>query len=883
MDLSKKGTKSKQKYIRSTSKKLKKKAAVTFFRAFLACIVIVTIVGSIAVFGIMKGLIDNAPSIDSINVAPTGFITTIYDQEGNEVRTLVGSDANRVYVTIDKIPDMVENAFIAIEDERFREHNGIDVKGIFRAFFSGVTNGEFDQGASTLTQQLLKNQVFEGGNETSFFSKMERKIQEQYLSIQLENKLSKDQILEYYMNYINLGQNTLGIEAASKRYFNKHVEDLTLSEATVIAGITQRPEALNPITYPENNAERRKNVLAKMLELKYISQEEYDEAINDSEDVYTRIQNVNVEEYSDSNYNSYFVDELIEQVIDDLQKKLGYSSTQASNLLYTGGLKIYTTQDKKLQSICDKVLTNEDYYPENSEWELEYRLSVLHADGEEEHFSELNLKSYFYNKDAKNGVSESSRFDLYFDKKEDADKYIEEYRKTVIGSTDTVSGETASFKLQPQVSFVLMDQKTGKVKAIVGGRGQKQGNRTLNRATNTSRQPGSTFKILSTYLPALDTTGMTLASVQDDADFTYPGTKKKVSNWGGNYKGLSTLRQGITNSMNIVTVKTLAEVTPEIGYDYLITLGFSTIVNKRVDDQGTVHSDINLPMALGGLTDGVTNLELTAAYASIANGGVYTEPSFYTKIVDHNGNVLLESEPDTKQVMKDSTAWLLTDAMEDVVNYGTGKLIKFTNVDMPVAGKTGTTSNDLDLWFSGFTPYYTATIWGGYDNNKNQVDTTYHKKLWNAVMEEIHKNKKTISFKKPDNIVSAKICTKSGKLAVDGVCNHALGGSTVRTEYFAKGTVPTEKCDVHVKYTICKDSGKLATNFCPNVQDIVYLIKEETSKTPDSLLILPKGLEKSTCNIHKTAATPPPVVTLVPEVTISPESPTPTPQALPFP
>lgn len=864
MNFSKKGTINKQKHIRSTPHKLMKKANVTFFRAFLVCIIIIVVVGSISMFGLIKGLIDNAPSIDSIEVAPTGFITTIYDQDGEEVQNLVGADANRIYVTIDKIPDMVENAFIAIEDERFREHNGIDVKGIFRAFFTGMANGEFDQGASTLTQQLLKNQVFEGGNETSTFAKFERKIQEQYLAIQLETKHSKDEILEYYLNYINLGQNTLGVQAASKRYFNKDVQDLTLSEATVIAGITQNPSNLNPLTYPDNNAQRRKNVLDKMLELKFVSQEEYDEALLD--DVYTRIQNVNTEEYGGSNYNSYFVDELIEQAVDDLQEELGYSSTQATNLLYTGGLKIYTTQDKSLQNIADKVLADESYYPDDSEWELQYRLSVMHEDGKEEHFSEINLKNYFNSKE-NNTVSQ--QFNLYFDNKEDADKYIKEYRESVLKSTDEITGETTSFKLQPQISFVLMDQSTGQIKAIVGGRGQKEGNRTLNRATNTKRQPGSTFKILSTYLPALDSAGMTLATVQDDAEYTYPGTTKKVSNWGGNYKGLSTLRQGITNSMNIVTVKTLNEVTPQIGYDYLQQLGFTTIVDKFVDDEGAIHSDINLPMALGGLTDGVTNLELTAAYATVANGGVYTEPTFYTKIVDHNGKVLLEAKPKTTQVMKDSTAWLLTDAMEDVVNYGTGKLIRFSNVNMPVAGKTGTTSNDLDLWFSGYTPYYTATIWGGYDNNENQSNTTYHKKIWKAIMEEIHKDLKKKSFIKPDSIVSANICTKSGKLAVEGVCENALGGSTVRKEYFAKGTVPTEKCDVHIKYSVCSASGELATEFCPLdlVEDIVYLIKEETSKTPDSKLLLPKGLEKSSCHIHTSMITPPPALPVIPSIT----------------
>ena len=235
-----------------------------------------------------------------------------------------------------------------------------------------------------------------------------------------------------------------------------------------------------------------------------------------------------------------------------------------------------------------------------------------------------------------------------------------------------------------------MDQYTGHVLAIAGGRGEKKGNRTLNRATNTVRQPGSTFKVLSTYLPALDTAGFTLASVQDDSGpYYYPDGVTEVSNWRSTkkYEGLSTLRKGIYDSMNIVTVKTLAEVTPQVGYEYLKKLGFTTLVETRKEPNGKVVSDINLPMALGGLTDGVTNLELTAAFATIANGGAYIKPIFYTKILDANGRVLLENESVKEQVIKESTAWLLTNAMEDVVNIGTGSLLKLQAIDMPVAGK----------------------------------------------------------------------------------------------------------------------------------------------------------------------------------------------------
>ncbi len=861
MNFSKEGTNRKLKQIRSTSKKMATKVCIFIFLIFLICIVVIGSTATSGAVGIINGIINNAPSIDEINVAPTGFATTIYDRDGNETRKLVGSDANREYVSIDKIPKVVQDAFVAIEDERFWTHNGIDVKGIFRAFFTGIASGSFSQGASTITQQLLKNSVFEGGNEENFVKKFERKIQEQYLAIQLEDKLSKEEILEYYLNTINLGQNTLGVQAASKRYFNKEVSELTLSEATVIAGITKNPTGYNPITFPGENAERRLLVLGNMKEQGYITQDEYDEAIADN--IYERIQLVNEEHYENkSSVNSYFEDELITQVSKDLQEKLGVSATQALDMIYRGGLSIVTTQSREIQAIADKVIADPINYPMKTELELSYQLSIVKEDGTTKNYSEGHIRNYIAPKEP--------GFDLLFERQEDATKYINAFRDSVVEEGDTISGENITFVVQPQVSFVLMDQYTGEVLAIVGGRGEKTGNRTLNRATTTKRQPGSTFKIVSTYLPALDSAGMTLATVEDDAKYYYPGTNKEVSNWTKTgYKGLVTLREAITYSMNVVTVKTLAKVTPQLGFDYLIKLGFTTLVNNRVNLSGSVESDINLPMGLGGITDGVTNLELTAAYAAIANAGVYTEPIFYTKILDQEGKVILENKPMTRQVMKESTAWLLTNAMEDVVKIGTGTRARFTSINMPMAGKTGTTNKDLDLWFSGYTPYYTATIWGGYDHNKDQIDTSYIRIIWRKIMEEIHQKLEYKSFKKPDSIVKATICTKSGKLAIDGVCNIAEGGSTVREEYFAKGTVPSEKCSVHFKINICTVSNKLANEFCPEevTEEKVYLIKKETSTTADTPYILPEGLESSRCDVHvKIQPTEPPTENEIPEI-----------------
>lgn len=839
MDFSKKGTTNKQQQIKSTSRKLTSKFGVTFFRIFLLSIVFLVIIGSFAGFGVLKGLADSAPAIDQINVVPSGFTTNIYDKDGEIIQSLVGAEANRVYVGINEIPKVLSDCVLSIEDERFYEHNGIDMKGIFRAFFVGISKGDFDEGASTITQQLIKNQVFNGGAEDNFMDRAVRKIQEQYLAIQLEDQLEKDEILEYYLNNINLGAGTYGVQTASKRYFNKEVKDLTLSESAVIAAIAQSPTNMNPINHPDNNAGRRSLILDNMKRLGWCTEEEYNEAIAD--DVYSRIQTVN-EETGVTSFYSYFVDELIEQVIEDLQNKRGYTYTQASNILYSGGLSIYTTLDSNIQSILDSVYSDESYFPEvgkYSYWELTYALSIEKADETTIHYHTNDL------------LEHSGLTSAYFSTKEDAQEVINAFKTAKIESGDTILGEKSSLIIQPQSSMVIMDQTTGQVVGLIGGRGDKVGNRTLNRATNTSRQPGSTFKVLSTYLPALDSAGMTLATVMDDSPYKYPGTDKYVNNWDKTgYNGLTTLRDAITNSMNIVTVKTLAAVTPQVGFDYLLKLGFTTMVDSRTSEDGKVFSDINLPMALGGITDGVTNLELTAAYAAIANSGIYTTPTFYTKILDHDNKVLLSSEPTVRKVMMESTAYLLTSAMEDVVKKGTGKSINFRNINMSVAGKTGTTSDEFDLWFSGYTPYYTATIWSGFDNNKKQTEKSYQKVIWRDVMEQIHQyyELETVPFTKPNSIVTAQICTKSGKLAVEGLCDQYVGGSTVRTEYFAKGSVPAEKCDIHTKVTICKDSGKIANEYCPesSLVEKVYLSKEESSKTADSEYLLPTEI----CDIH---------------------------------
>ena len=780
MNYGKKKASQKQKKITSKSTMQGKRIGVRLFKAFLLCLVVVSVVGVIGVGVFVKKIIDDTPQVSPEDVKPKGFTTFVYADDGTtEIERFVSSGSNRVYKSIDEIPVDLQHAFVAIEDERFYEHNGIDLQGIARAAVIGITSGDFSQGASTITQQLIKNNVFTNFmDEQTFYDKLQRKIQEQYLALQIEKQMDKDTIMESYLNTINLGQNCLGVQAAAKRYFNKDVSELTLSECAVIAGITQNPTGYNPITNPEDNSKRRDKVLKNMLEQGYIDQAAYDEAKAD--DVYSRIQTVN-SAAQDENPYSYFVDALTEQVIDDLKTQLGYTETQAYNAVYSGGLSIYSTQNREIQQICDEEMNNDANYPGLKAYGLDYALTVTRADGSVENYSSGHIKQYVKNTYGKEQG-------LLYSSEEEARAMIEEWKSTIAQEGDTYD-EVVNISPQPQASVTIIDQSTGQIKAMVGGRGEKSTSLGLNRAYKGSkRQPGSCFKILAAYAPALDSCGKTLATVIKDEPYTLKGGQV-LRNANGRYGGDTTIRKAITWSINVCAVKLSDEITQELGFEYCEKFGISTLVKSK-EINGDIYSDITQTLALGGLTEGVYNYEMCAAYATIANGGVYHTPTLYTKILDHDGNVLLEGTGETRTVIKDSTAALLTSAMQDVVNSGTGTACQLPN--MPVAGKTGTTTSNKDLWFCGFTPYYTCAVWGGYDDNKEcSYDTNFRFRIWKSIMSRVHANLETKEFTMPASVQQKTICSISGLLAVSGNCPGI-------TEYFATDTLPTESCPGHV-------------------------------------------------------------------------------------
>ena len=778
MNFGRKGVQDKLDELESSSGLIGNWAGVSFFRISLLAIIGLAVLVFCLFFGIYKGILSNTPDISEVNIMPNGYATFVYDCDGNQIQKLNSAEGNRESVGIESIPLDMQHAIVAIEDSRFYKHNGVDPIGMIRAAAVAVSTGfSRTEGASTITQQLLKNNVFTDWTTEGRIQSIVRKIQEQQLAVELEASLTqagydaKSVILENYLNTVNFGSGAYGIQSAAKTYFGKNCSELTLSECAVLAAIPQNPTKWNPRNHPDFNAERRATVLSYMLEQGYITEDAYNEALADTT-VYDRIAEQS-EKTSVVTPYSYFIDEVISQVKQDLMDELGYTEVQAVNAVYSGGLRIYTTQDSNIQSIMEEEFANDENFPGELTVALDWALTVDTEDGERINYSREMMQKYYRQFDPD--------FDLLFSSAEEAQTFVDQYKAYVVGPNDTIVAERISFSNQPEACMTIIDQTTGYVKGIVGGRGTKSASLTLNRATDSYRQPGSTFKILSTYGPALEMNTITLATKVDDEEYNYSdGTP--VHNSDDTYHGNVSIREAITYSYNVVAVKILTAITPQAGFDYLMRMGFTQLIDDT-------NWDVIQPLALGGVTNGVSNLELCAAYAMIANGGTYIEPTFYTKVTDQNGNVLLDKTPETHTVFHASTAYLLTSAMMDVVSNGTG--MEFAIDGMTLAGKTGTTTSYRDLVFAGFTPYYTAAIWAGSDVSVELPEEyrNFHKTLWTKIMTRIHEGLENKTFEAPETVQSALICSVSGLLAGKGC--------PTTTEYFSTTNMPTTRCKAH--------------------------------------------------------------------------------------
>lgn len=617
------------------------------------------------------------------------------DKNGNshEVETISG-EGNCIWVESSSISDIMKEAIVSIEDERFYSHSGVDIKrstgavlGYIREKLGGSTA---NYGGSTITQQVVKNITHEK-DRTAI-----RKIKEMMRAVAIEKQLSKDEILTIYLNVIYLANNCYGVEAASEMYFGKNASELNLTEAALIAGITQRPSHYDPIRNPENAKAKRDTVLTKMYELKKISKEEYEDAIASDLGL-----SGNHEQFRSEIY-SYFVDTVITDVIKDLQSVKGYTEAFAKQQVYSGGLKIYATMDYDVQEAMEDVFENPDNFTGGA-------------------------------KDA-------------------------------------------------QASMIIIDPKTGAVKGIIGGKGKKTESRGLNRATQTTRQPGSSIKPLSVYAPALEKEIITPSTIVRDEPI-------KIKNWEpvnsySGYKGSMTVKKAVEISANIPAIKVLQELGINTSFDYITNkFCLSTIVPADRDFS---------PLSLGGLTEGVTVKDMAAAYSVFANSGIYSKPYTYTKVLDSRNRVILENQPQQERVLEESTAFIMSELLEGVItgSSGTGRSARLSN--MSAYGKTGTTNNNYDKWFVGYTPYYTGAVWFGFDLqtnlSKKGISGNPSAKLWKLVMEKVHEGLEDTELASSENIVSAWVCEDSGLLANDN-CN-------ATKEYFQKGTQPKKYCSL---------------------------------------------------------------------------------------
>lgn len=767
MNFSENATKEKKHTVYSNRKKFVNHLRLDVFFINIFIVLGFVVVACFCLVGMIKGIFDSAPSIQEAQMLSSEYVTMVYDKDGNVLQKLDGSGSRQTYVFTDQISEAVKDAFVAAQDPHFYEHHGIDIRGVFSSLYAETTGVEYNKKNSTVTQELLRNQLFKNQNTTSVFVRLSQYIQEKYMAIKMETEVGKEKILEYYLNTISFGENILGIQEAALYYFNKNASELSNSEAAVLAALAKEPRLYEPVKQQAANAGQRGFVLENMLNMGCISEEEYEVALGD--DVYMELLGVREKSRGKSEAESYYVDAVISQVIDDLKERMGYSQTRAYQAVYNGGLKIYTCQDKEMQEICDKQMA-------------------------------------------------------------------------------TVSDH--------QVSVVLLDQWTGRVKALAGGGSEGEVQIDRNRAVDYVREPGQVLSMLSTWLPALDTAGMTLGSVEDDSSYEYmEGGQLQKEKRSFGYRGLVTMRKSILDSIRIPAIKTLEQIDVQTGYDYLRNLGISTLIDKKEDADGTVQTDIDLSMATGKLIQGVSNIELTAAYATIANGGKYRKPIFYSRVIDRDGKILLERESEERTVIKESTCWLLTSVMREMISAGAAKKAEPDNKDISAAGIVGMSSTKSDYWFEGYTPYYTAGIWTGTDDLSVMKQSSSSLKIWKNIMDQIHQTKhlEAASFLVPSDIVECRICDKCGKRAVAGLCQEAMGGNSSKKEYFVRGSEPDKSCDCHVKYFICKDSGMPAREACPKKRVVsrVFLLKEETQDTEDTPYILPQDFRQKSCTKHK--------------------------------
>ena len=737
-------------------------AATTIRLSFvLALCVALALLG--AVVGIAKAFVDTAPTLDLAALDAQDKTSFIYDSQGNLITDYKGTE-DRIMVSIDEIPEMLQNAFIAVEDARFYEHNGVDVKRIVGALVANFTSGS-TQGGSTITQQLIKQTVL--SSEQSY----KRKLQEAYLAMELETRYTKKQILESYLNTIFLGGSYYGVRVAAYGYFGKSLDQLTLRECAMLAGLTRSPNYYNPrsnfytrntegSSTPDITNNRTDYVLRQMRENGLITAQQYNAALDRSTASVLEKSPASTDMYAYPHYVEYAISDVVDTFLD----LNGLEDTSANryameNKLRTGGYSVYLCLDTEIQEIVEDTLANWSNYP---------RL-----------------------RDPSDKVYQSRNSDGTYTEIE-----------------------------QPQAAACVFDYRTGELKAIVGGRYKPTTRKTLNRASGMTMPVGSSIKPLTVYAPAIDL-GASPASIAYNMPVPISGWKDSSGkdSWpknygGGGYKGPQSFRSALRNSYNTAAAQILMTyVGVSRSVEYLHLMG---IPDKNINAD---------PFGLALGSSGLTPVQMAVAFGTIANKGVYQQPLSFSRIVDSNGNVVVDmhQQQDRHQVFKPSTAYLVVDMLKEAVQSGTGTKAKISS--QVVAGKTGTNSDSKGVFFAGMTGWYSGSVWIGHDNYKalssKATGGNAAAPLWQSFMEKIHKVKNLDSREIIDgtpsdyNLVRVTTCGVSGQLATDACYNDVNGYKTI-TDYWSADSVPTAYCSMHKSVSVCTESGLLATDYCPS-------------------------------------------------------------------
>ena len=735
---------------------------VNSFRLLILLVLILSLAGVGAVVGVAKAYMETAPTLDLAAIDDQAQTSFIYDANGNLITDYKGTE-NRIMVSIDTMPISLQHAFVAVEDARFYTHNGIDVKRIAGAFIANFVTGS-QQGGSTITQQLIKNTLL--SSEQSY----KRKIQEAYLAMQLETRYTKNEILEAYLNTIYLGEDYYGVKVAAYNYFGKdNLNDLTLRECAMLAGMTNNPYYYNPrrnfytrqsetTDYRKITDDRTDYVLRCMYENQFISYEEYIGALAPSA--------ATVLEKSPSSTALYPYAHYVEYAIRDVVKTLlsinGLEDTSANrskmeNELRTGGYHVYLALDTSIQSTVEQALQTWNDYP------------AL--------------------RDPSDKIYRARNSD---------------------GTYDEI--------IQPQAAAVVLDYRTGELKAIVGSRTAPTKRKTLNRASDMNMPVGSSIKPIAVYAPAIELgagAGTILYNMPlpikgwtgSDGKDTWP------QNYGGSsYRGPETIRTAITRSDNTAAAYALMNfVGVDRSADFLLRLGVSEAHINRT------------PFGLALGSSGISPVEMAVAFGVLGNGGVYQSPISFLGIADRNKNVIYDAHANQtrRQVFQPSTAWLTVNMMKDVVSSGTGTAAKLSG--QTVAGKTGTNSDQKGVFFAGLTGWYCGTVWIGHDNYKALSSKTTGgnsaAKLWKAFMQPIHRNLSNRDIMEGSasdyGLVRVTTCNVSGQLATDA-CRHDAMGYGTTTDYWPASSAPTVSCQMHYTLDVCDQTGMLATSYCPS-------------------------------------------------------------------